>query len=667
MTRNAMSKAELIAELTTLRQRIDELEAKQQQVEVEREPVLAAEWEQRALEEALAQERDLLHALMDNIPDPVYFKGANLCFTRVNKSYARVLGCDNPAEVIGKTDFDFQSHELAQAIYEEEQEIIKTGTPIIGRIEFNPTHDQQPRWFSTTKAPLLNETGQVIGLVGVLHDITVLGQTAAALRESEATQGAILEALPDLMFRLSRDGVYLDFSAPQADDLAGPPDQLVGKKLSEVLPPELAQQFMDSIEQVCQTGITQTLEYELLLQGKVKHFEARLVRSRADEVLTIVRNITDRKQAEETLRASQQRLELALKGADLGLWVLNVHTGEDIVDWRAAEMLGYTLDEIEPHLHWWDERTHPDDLPRVQEAWDAHLEGKTAFYECEYRLRTKSGGWKWILDRGKIVEQDKNGQPLRLTGTHLDITERKQAEAALQIQNEQLQIRNRELDAYARTVAHDLKNPLGTLTTMTEVLAQDYTTLPPEQLGEYLQSIIRSGHKAIRIVEGLLLLAGVRQRRVTLQPVDMASVVAETREHMADMIEEYQAEIITPSAWPTVLGYAPWVEEVWTNYLSNALKYGGQPPRLELGVLIQEDGVARFWVKDNGPGLTPEAQAQLFAEFTQLDPDRSDGYGLGLSIVRRIVEKLGGRVWVESEGIPGRGSTFNFTLPLAHP
>jgi two-component system sensor histidine kinase/response regulator len=119
--------------------------------------------------------------------------------------------------------------------------------------------------------------------------------------------------------------------------------------------------------------------------------------------------------------------------------------------------------------------------------------------------------------------------------------------------------------------------------------------------------------------------------------------------------------LLDVSKWPVALGYAPWVEEVWINYLSNAFRYGGRPPRLELGAEAQPDGRVRFWVRDNGAGLTPEDQARLFTPFTRLDQVQVKGHGLGLSIVRRIVEKLGGQVGVESQ--IGQGSTFSFTLP----
>jgi signal transduction histidine kinase len=109
------------------------------------------------------------------------------------------------------------------------------------------------------------------------------------------------------------------------------------------------------------------------------------------------------------------------------------------------------------------------------------------------------------------------------------------------------------------------------------------------------------------------------------------------------------------------MGYAPWIGEVWINYISNALKYGGQPPHIELGTSIQIDNTVRFWVRDDGPGLTPEVQARLFVPFTQLKQIQTEGHGLGLSIVQRIIEKLGGRVGLESG--PGKGSLFFFTLP----
>jgi signal transduction histidine kinase len=239
----------------------------------------------------------------------------------------------------------------------------------------------------------------------------------------------------------------------------------------------------------------------------------------------------------------------------------------------------------------------------------------------------------------------------------------KQSEETLQQYASELQARNEELDAFAHTVAHDLKNPLAIIISAANGLEHYHATLEDEQRQELLELIGRTGFKMNKIIDNLLLLGQVRKVEVQAEPLDMGAIVAEARQGLVQLIEEHQAEIILPDAWPVAWGYGPWVEEVWANYLSNGIKYGGQSPRVELGATAQPDGMIRFWVRDNGPGLTPEQQARLFKSFTQFKQVRVSGHGFGLSIVRRIVEKLGGQVGVESK--VGQGSVFYFTLPGA--
>jgi signal transduction histidine kinase len=239
----------------------------------------------------------------------------------------------------------------------------------------------------------------------------------------------------------------------------------------------------------------------------------------------------------------------------------------------------------------------------------------------------------------------------------------KQSEEALRQQTLELQARNEELDAFAHTAAHDLKNPLALIVSLAYALDENYAGLSGEELKENLHIVKSTAFKMCSIVDELLLLAEVRKADVQLEPLDMAVAVAAARERLIQMIEECQGTIIMPSTWPPALGYRPWVEEVWTNYLSNAIKYGGCPPRVELGATPQPDGMVRFWVRDSGPGLTQEDLARLFTPFTRLSRLRFSGHGLGLSIARRIVEKLGGQVGAESQ--VGQGSLFFFTLPAA--
>ncbi|MBU0703340.1 MAG: hypothetical protein KKC18_05680 [Chloroflexi bacterium] len=239
----------------------------------------------------------------------------------------------------------------------------------------------------------------------------------------------------------------------------------------------------------------------------------------------------------------------------------------------------------------------------------------------------------------------------------------KRAEETLRQYTTELEARNKELDAFAHTVAHDLKNPLSLVVGFAETLErEDYATPLDDKLRRYLYTIAHNMHKMNSIIDELLLLAQVRQmEKVKMWPLNMASIIAEAQKRLVSLIEEHQAEIILPDAWIVALGYEPWVEEVWANYISNGIKYGGRPPHVELGATAQADSMVRFWVRDNGAGLTPEEQARLFMPFAQLNQTHAKGYGLGLSIVQRIVEKLGGQVGVESE--IGQGSVFSFTSP----
>lgn len=245
-----------------------------------------------------------------------------------------------------------------------------------------------------------------------------------------------------------------------------------------------------------------------------------------------------------------------------------------------------------------------------------------------------------------------------------------QKQAAGQSESEREQL-IRDLNSFAQTVAHDLKTPLTTITGFATMLADQKVQLPPEQQREALQMIVKTSLKMNNILQELMLLSAVRQANVRTGPIQMGHIVNQARQRLWGVLTENQVELIAPepSAWPRVIGYAAWVEEIWINYISNAVKYGGVPPRIELGFDADYKRspsghrMARFWVRDNGKGIAPEDQQHLFTQFTRLDQIRAEGHGLGLSIVARILEKLGGEYGVESA--PGQGSLFYFTLPMA--
>jgi two-component system sensor histidine kinase/response regulator len=230
----------------------------------------------------------------------------------------------------------------------------------------------------------------------------------------------------------------------------------------------------------------------------------------------------------------------------------------------------------------------------------------------------------------------------------------------LKEQSASLQSRNEELEAYAHTIAHDLKNPLAIIISSCDLIRY-IPDLTPQEIKEFIQQVSSTAYEVNNTIDNLLLLSEVRKVDIPVEKLDMAGIVAGIHKRMSSMVKEYQGRIISPKTWPVAIGYAPWIEEVWVNYISNGLKYGGQSPLIELGASTQPDGMIRFWISDSGPGFSNEAQAHLFDPNNQFGQIQKMGQGLGLSIVRRIIEKLGGQVGVESE--EGKGSLFYFSLP----
>ncbi|HXW00454.1 MAG TPA: PAS domain-containing protein, partial [Anaerolineae bacterium] len=379
-----------------------------------------------------------------------------------------------------------------------------------------------------------------------------------------------------------------------------------------------------------------------------------------------------RRQTEESLRQSEGRFRQLAENIHEIVWMKDRRMTETIyISPAYEEITGRSCESVYQQPDSWLEAVYAEDRERIQAALEKQLNGE-AIVE-EYRIVRPDGSIRWIWDRSFPIHNEL-GEFYRIAGISEDITERKLLEDSLRQQTVELQAQNEELDAFAHTVAHDLQTPLGPTIGFASLLKEEYMTLSADEIRDIAQAIARNGRKMSNIINELLLLAGVRKMKIEPKPLDMAAIVAEALQRLASLIEEHQAEIILPaaSAWPVALGYGPWIEEVWINYISNAIKYGGRPPRLELGATVYQTSEGseiseispsrvRFWVRDNGPGLTSEEQAQLFTQFTRLHQVQAKGHGLGLSIVRRIIKKLGGQVGVESQ--IGQGSIFNFTLP----
>lgn len=262
-----------------------------------------------AVETALAHEQALLQTVIDHFPDAVYLKDVSSRFVRLNPVAARTLGIADPAEALGKTDFDFFPEALARRYFADEQQVLTSGEPLLNRLE--PQSEDGAVWWLTSTVPLRDPQGSVIGLIGSGRDITERLRVEEALRASEARHRALLTALPDLVFRFDRAGTYLDVKAERLGDLVAPPKDVLGRRLAEVLPEEVATLLMEAIAQVLASRQPTTREYDLELAGEWRSFEARLVAEGQDEVVVVVRDVTDRHRREADLRAALAAAEAA--------------------------------------------------------------------------------------------------------------------------------------------------------------------------------------------------------------------------------------------------------------------------------------------------------------------------------------------------------------------
>ncbi len=376
-----------------------------------------------------------------------------------------------------------------------------------------------------------------------------------------------------------------------------------------------------------------------------------------------IQDIDARKKAEAALQISKERLELALQAGQLGTWDYDVLADEVHYDDRWAEMLGYQLAEVAPLRATWEKAIHPDDKANVMAALEAHLQGKTETYEAEHRLQHNDGHWVWILTKGKVIERDQNGKPMRLCGTHLDVTLQRHAQEELAAFAQALERSNKELEDFAHIASHDLKEPLRGIRNYSTFLLEDYEDVLDEDGQNKLHTLVRLTSRLEDLIEELLHYSRVGRTEIALQPVDLHDAVTGVVDSIAGWLEEYNGHVIVDDSLPTTHCHQVLAAEVFRNLITNGIKYNdSERKQVEVGALHNEEGETVFFVRDNGIGIAPRHNETVFRIFKRLHGrDKfGGGTGAGLSITQKIVRRHGGRIWLESE--EGQGTTFFFTL-----
>lgn len=311
------------------------------------------------------------------------------------------------------------------------------------------------------------------------------------------------------------------------------------------------------------------------------------------------------------------------------------------------------LDVMMPHVDGFEVCSRLQENPETKEIPVIFI---TALGSVDDKLTGfQSGGVDYV------TKPFQNDEILARIRNHLDLRKMRKN---LEVQNEQLRTQNESLDAYARTVAHDLKNPLNLILNFAKFIEQEdvLTGTSKEDLGRIIDSAEQMNH----IIQDLLLLAQLRKEDVNSVRVNMEAVVHMSLDRLHLELTKNEVDLEMPSDWPEVIGIASWVQAVWVNYISNAIKYGGESRKVKLSWTDSPDrpGFIRFHVEDNGPGIADEQHDTIFDEFTRVGGERSEGHGIGLSIVRRIIRRLGGDVSVKNVE-PGPGSCFSFDLEKA--
>lgn len=381
------------------------------------------------------------------------------------------------------------------------------------------------------------------------------------------------------------------------------------------------------------------------------------------------RTAADREAIEHELAQQRERLANILWGTGVGTWEWNVQTGETRFNERWAEIVGYRLEELAPiTIDTWTGLAHPDDLGRSGELLARHFSGTMDHYECEARMRHRDGHWIWVLDRGKLVSRTPDGRPEWMAGTHWEITERKHAELALRQRTEALTHSNAELEQFAYVVSHDLRQPLRMVIGYVQMLERRLADKLDGETREMMHFAADGAKRMDQMLVSLLEYSRVGRKGEPMLPIDSRTAVDEALHFLAPAIREASATVRVSGDWPEVIVSRDEFTRLWQNLIGNALKYRApdRNPEIDIAVTPDRDGW-RFCVSDNGIGIDPAQFDRLFRVFQRLHTrDRYEGTGIGLAVARKIVERHGGRIQVESGG-DGQGCRFCFDLPKQPP
>lgn len=543
--------------------------------------------------------------------------------------------------------------------------------------------DGSLRWIMDASVEILGDDGRPIRSIGMIQDISAIKAAEEALRSNRAILHLFVEHTPAAVAMLDRDMCYLVVSARWLSDYRLTGEDIIGKCHYDVFPEIRANQVWLDIHHRCLQGAVEKREEDRFLRADGTEdwlrWEVHPWHNEAGEIGGIImftEVITERKKAAELVRQSEERLDLALSGADLGLWDLEINPSRMLVNPRFAAIFGYALDEVQTDSVWWHSRIHPDDGDRVVDHFWQHIQGFCLNLDNEFRVFTKSGTLLWVQLRGKIVERDTSGAPLRITGTLQDITARKNAEAERREIEEQMQQTQKleSLGVLAGGIAHDFNNLLVGILGNADLALADAPR--GSLLRETLESIVTSSERAAELCRQMLAYSG--RGRFVVVPVSLNDMVKEMGQLLTVTVSKRVTLVFEPEpALPLVQADATQIRQIVMNLITNASEAIGDREgtiRMSTGTLVwsgvdagvhvlggelrESQAYAYVRVSDNGSGMDSATLQRIFDPFFTT---KFTGRGLGLAAVLGIVRGHRGAIRVEST--PGVGTTFTVFLP----